>query len=278
MSTDSDRPLLPTIRIGPCEITRLVIGGNPFSGNSHFSSELDEAFLDHFTNRQIVETLLHCEAHGLNTMQSRADRHIMRALREYRNAGGTMQWIGQTASELRDIHANIRQAAAYGAIGAYHHGSRTDALWREGRIEEVRPYLDTMRECGLLAGVGTHLPEVVAHCDEHEWNPDFYLTCLYPLGSGRGDGAIAGGKAVAESFDDSERDAMLQAIRATKTPCFAFKILAAGRKCSSEQDVRAAFSYALQGIKPTDALIVGMCQQHTDQVAQNARIVRELCA
>ena len=32
MQTDSDRPLLPTIRIGSQEITRLVIGGNPFTG------------------------------------------------------------------------------------------------------------------------------------------------------------------------------------------------------------------------------------------------------
>ncbi len=68
----------------------------------------------------------------MTAMQSRGDRHIMRALREYRAAGGTMQWIAQTASELADLAANVRAIAAAGAIGAYHHGSRTDRLWARG--------------------------------------------------------------------------------------------------------------------------------------------------
>ena len=40
--------------------------------------------------------------------------------------------------------------------------------------------------------------------------------------------------------------------------------------------VRSAFATALGNIKPTDALIVGMYQQFSDQVGENATLVREL--
>ena len=269
--------MLPTIRIGDREITRLVIGGNPFSGGSHLSAEMDRAFIDYHTNANIVQTLLECERQGLNTMQSRGDRHIMRALHEYRNAGGTMQWIAQTASELRDLHGNVRQIAAAGAIGIYHHGSRTDALWHDGHIDQVKELLATMRQCGVLVGLGTHLPEVVEYAEEHDWDVDFYLTSLYALTRQRRESPLVSGQQQKQVFYDEDREAMCKVIRATPKPCFAFKILAASRKCATPESVREAFEYAFANIKPTDAVIVGMYQEHANQVAMNAGIVREIC-
>ena len=81
---------LPTVRFAGRDVTRLIIGGNPFSGNSHFSSEMDNEMLDYFTNERIKATLFECERQGLTAMQSRADRHIFRMLREYRNEGGRL--------------------------------------------------------------------------------------------------------------------------------------------------------------------------------------------
>src|ERR1051326_1058343 len=84
---------LPTVRLGGVDVSRLIIGGNPFSGNSHMSSERDRDMLDYFTTERIKATLFECERQGLTTMQSRGDRHILRMLREYRNEGGTLHWI-----------------------------------------------------------------------------------------------------------------------------------------------------------------------------------------
>jgi len=53
---------------------------------------------------------------------------------------------------------------------------------------------------------------------------------------------------------------------------------AAGRRVGSPAEVRACFATALEKVKPSDALIVGMYQQLGDQVGQNAAVVRELCA
>jgi hypothetical protein len=268
--------MLPTTRLGGYDVSRLIIGGNPFSGGSHVSAEMDRAFVGYYTNERIVAALLECESQGLNTMQSRGDRHILRALHEYRAAGGSMQWIAQTASELADLHGNIRQVADAGAIAVYHHGSRTDALWHEGRIDEVLPLLDTMRESGVLAGLGTHLPEVVEYAEEREWAVDFYLTCFYALSRRRHESPVVSGHQEAEVYDDADRETMCRVIRATPRPCFAFKILAASRKCSSPDEVREAFRYAFDNIKPTDAVIVGMYQGEENQVAMNAAIVAEL--
>jgi hypothetical protein len=62
-----------------------------------------------------------------------------------------------------------------------------------------------------------------------------------------------------------------------KKPCLVYKVLAAGRRVGSAAEVRECFKTALANVKPTDALIVGMYQQHGDQVGENAATVRELC-
>ncbi|MFQ6096313.1 MAG: hypothetical protein ACE5O2_01205 [Armatimonadota bacterium] len=273
--------MLPTVPLLNHQITRLIIGGNPFSGGSHFSPELDRAFVDYYTTDNIKRALFEAERCGIKTMQSRGDRHIMRVLHEYRREGGSLQWIAQTASELRDLPANVRQIARAGAIGIYHHGSRTDNLWRDGKIDEVTGLLKVMRDEGVAVGLGTHLPEVIEYAEEHEWDVDFYMACFYSLGQRRRprDSKIVSGRFQRqEEFNDDDREAMTKVIRQTPKTCLAFKILASNRKCGSPEEVRAAFEYAFANIKPHDAVVVGMYQEHVNQVKMNARIVAELCA
>jgi hypothetical protein len=204
-------------------------------------------------------------------MLLRGDRHIRRAVNEYRNAGGTMQWIAQTASELADQHGHVRTLAGENTIAIYHHGSRTDRFWHEGRIDDVKELLSTMRECGVQVGLCSHLPRVIEYCEENEWDVDFYMASLYTTTWGQPD--VPG-----EVYDDADREAMCATIRAVDRPCLAFKILAAGRNCGTPDDVREAFQYALGNIKPTDAVVVGMYQEHINQVKMNADIVREVLA
>ena len=70
---------------------------------------------------------------------------------------------------------------------------------------------------------------------------------------------------------------MSATIRATSKPCLAFKFLGASRNCSSAENLRKAFRFALTNIKPTDALVAGMFPKYSDQVAENAALVREIC-
>jgi hypothetical protein len=66
-------------------------------------------------------------------------------------------------------------------------------------------------------------------------------------------------------------------VKAVKKPYLVYKVLAAGRRVNSPAEVRECFKTALANVKPTDALIVGMYQQHGDQVGENTATVRELC-
>jgi hypothetical protein len=69
---------------------------------------------------------------------------------------------------------------------------------------------------------------------------------------------------------------MCQAVRRVRKPCLVYKLLAAGRRCGSAAEVRQAFEFAYRSIKPVDAAIVGMYPRYSDQVTENARLVREI--
>jgi len=68
---------------------------------------------------------------------------------------------------------------------------------------------------------------------------------------------------------------MYKVMRQTKRPCFAFKILAAGR-ITSDLDVEQAFRTAFQSIKPIDGVYVGMCPRVKDEVKVNTALVTRI--
>lgn len=269
--------MLPTIKLGNLEVTRLIIGGNPFSGNSHISPEKDEEMEEYFTVENIKRTLFRCEECGLNTMQMRGDKHIFRIVREYRQEGGKMHWIAQTASEMLSFEGNVRQIIKYGADAIYHHGTLTDALFKAGEYQELKDRLTILRDTGLPVGLGTHMPEVIEYSEEHGWDIDFYIASVHNLSKvDRVSSAVTGKANQGESFDEEDRELMFRTIRATPKPCFAIKILASGRKCNTSEEVKQAFVEAFTGIKPIDAVIVGMFPKTKDQVYENARLVEEI--
>jgi hypothetical protein len=71
---------------------------------------------------------------------------------------------------------------------------------------------------------------------------------------------------------------MFKVIEKARKPCLTFKVLAAGRKIESASQVRQSFETTFNKIKPKDAVIVGMYQQFSDQVGENAATIRELRA
>jgi hypothetical protein len=273
-------PDLPTVAFGPHQITRLIVGGNPLCGNAHSTKAAGDEMREYFTAEQVVETLHRCEQAGINTLQARGDFHRILHWRElFRREGGRLHFIAQTASEMHDVFENIRVLAATGAIGIYHHGTETDRLWQEGKIDAVRDYLQCMRDCGVQVGLGTHIPEVIDHAEGQGWDVDFYMACCYNLSREKHESQLVSGRPgdVDEQYLAADRERMCETIRATDKTCLAFKILAAGRNCASQDDVRAAFQYAFDHIKPQDAVVVGMFPKHIDQIAFNVEHTLAAC-
>ena len=268
--------LLPTFELCGKKITRLVCGGNPFSGYSHVNADLDWEMVQYYTMPSLQAILRRCGECGLNTFQSRGDRHQMRMYLEHRLAGGQLQWIAQTASEFADIAGNIREITRYEPIAIYHHGTHTDNQWHSGKIDTVADIVKQIKDQGLPAGIGTHIPEVIEYAEDKGWETDFYMGCFYNLARQYKAAPAADQDAYKrDKFPKEDPPRMAAVLRQVSKPCLGFKIMAASRNCGTDEQVREAFRFAFANLKPNDGVVVGMFQKHKDQVAENARFVRE---
>lgn len=270
---------MPAVTFGTHQVSRLIVGGNPVSGNSHISSKLDGEMRDYFTAGNIKKLLAECEREGIDTWQSRGDRHIIRMLNEYRLEGGKIQWIAQTASEYGDLRRNLQEIAAMAPIGIYHHGSQTDKYWYAGKIDQAYESLKAIRDTGSRVGLGTHIPEVVDYAESKGWDFDFYMTCVYnPTRKPEEAARIAGHEVKGEFFWDADREKMLERVKRTRKTCLIFKVYGAGRQCASAESRRAAIDLALQYAKPGDAVVIGMFPKYQEQVRENCRLVTQAIA
>lgn len=269
--------LLPTVPFFGSNITRLIVGGNPISGNSHIDNAASEEMCDYFTAENVKKLFFRCEECGINTMQLRGDKHIMRLIREYRAEGGSMKWIAQTASELRSFEGNINQIRNAGADAIYLHGTIVDSYYKENNLTEITERLKIMRDSGKPVGLASHMPEVIEQAQEKNWDIDFFMTCVYNISKVRRESSEITGKANSgEPFDYEDRALMYETIRKTPKPCLAFKIFGAGRTCTTREQAKASVKEAFDNIKPTDAVIIGMFPKYSDQAEENSRYVREV--
>ncbi len=253
---------IPTISISSHQVTRLIIGGNPYSGISHQSPEASKAMVDYYTTHQIMDDLVQAEKHGINTVLARADRHIMRVLNDYWNAGGTIQWIAQTpkSTEYSDLNEYLEIIGSYNPIAIYHHGGTTDEMYVEGRLDLLRDSLKRIRDLGCAVGIGTHDPQILKYCYTEGYDVDFYVCALYNHTRHR------------ELYLPDDRDVAVSTIQAVPLPIIAIKVLAAGRN-----EPYSAYQYALENIKPIDAMAVGMYTQfQPDQIQQNVKTVASI--
>ena len=215
---------LPTIDFFGHRVSRLIVGGNPITGHSHFSHDLDNEMVDYFTAENAKKLLFQCEQHGINAMQLRGDRHLLRLIHEYRDQGGKLMWIAQTVSELADIRAGVRSIAAYEPIAIYLHGTRADNYWKTGKLDQLKDDLAALRDSGLPAGLGSHTPEVIEESEDKGWDVDFYMAALYnpyKLTPGWRESFLASGKHEPEIYEHTDRDRMCNVIRQTRKPCLA---------------------------------------------------------
>src|SRR5205809_918894 len=90
---NTTEPLLPTIKLGPHTVTRLIIGGNPIYGYSHFNRLLGQHQVDWHTPERVVELLKRCVKAGINTWQNSYAERTLKDLERFRDAGGKLHWL-----------------------------------------------------------------------------------------------------------------------------------------------------------------------------------------
>jgi hypothetical protein len=269
---------LPKVKLGSYEVSRLIIGANPFYGFSHFNNLFSRHMSEWSTPENIVRTLAICERNGINTWQFSHSGRGLTDIEHHRAAGGKMNWLLLSSRKLEEDLSLIPQIAKQKPIGIVHHGGATDRRWRNGEQARIKEFLKAVRDSGVMVGLSTHTPEIVETVEEQNWDVDFFMTCIYRVT--RTDAELEkllGQKPLGEIFLPNDPPRMFQAIRQSRKTCLAYKILAAGRVTDSPKQIDQAFQTAFDNIKPRDCVIVGMLPRYTDQVRENADRVRRIC-
>ena len=260
---------MPTITLGSHRISRLICGSNPLLGYSYLGRHTDQQMREYFTPERTVEFLLKCEQAGITTHQASSRHDYINLLRER----GSKLKIFCLDSEQEKIKETIRIMQPFAMV---HHGGVTDRLFAEGNSRVVHDYVKAVRDSDLLAGVSAHNPDVIKQIADEGWEVDFFMTCFYFLTRNHDKEDHMSIIPVGNyNFFMDDPLAMTKVIRQVKQPCLAFKILGAGRLCSGEDKVRAAFQFAFENIKPTDGVIVGMFPWFFDEIGANVKYVQE---
>jgi len=265
MNTPTD---MPTISLGGLEVTRFIIGGNPFSGNSHQSPARSQEMAAWYTDERVVETLFQAQSLGLSACLSRGDEHIARVLRRYWDKGGTMRWIAQTAPEMETAAIAAQFCLDHGASACYLHGGVADNCIANERYDEIYPFVDTVHAAGIPVGIAGHLPTVFIWAEEN-LSLDFYMVSHYNPTS-RTHSAQHDPRA-AERYRATDREERVATIQRLSLPVIHYKILAAGRNDPTE-----AFAYTTRHMRSSDAVCVGIfTKDNPNMLAEDIALLLE---
>jgi hypothetical protein len=257
---------MPKVKFGKYELSRFMIGSNPFNGGSHFNAILNRVMGEWYTPSKVFEVMQRCEKYGINVYNYIHIGRVPADWERFVGEGGRMHLVAQGIDA--DPTPLVKEAKP---MGVWVQGERTDNAYRAGRMETIRDYCKKLRDLGVeMVGVGSHIPEVLALVEEQGWDIDFYAGCVYnrrrtpeelrKLMSGE----LPEQPGEVYLQDDPPR--MYKVFRQTKKPCVAFKIMGAGRVRNAE----AAFKVAFQSIKPIDFVCVGLFPRIKDEVKENA--------
>jgi len=264
---------LPAGKIGNVKISRLICGGNQFSGWSHSRdlTYLRELFRAYNTNEKIIETLELCEEKGINTIISSSSENLIKYWKE---RGGHIQWIAQVHPKSNDLTSDIKRTIGNGAVGAYIQGGIGDKWVKNGRLDLLGKALEIIKENGVIAGIGGHSVEVPIACERAGIEPDFYMKTLH---SGNYWSATPKQDRIEFNVDSGSPydhdniwsitpEKTIEFMKKVNKPWIAFKVLAAGAI-----HPREGFKYAFEN--GADFICVGMFDF---QIRENAIIAKDI--
>ncbi len=224
---------LPAGKIGDVKISRIICGGNLIGGFAHSRDLIYvSSLLEHyFTDEKIIETLGICEENGINTIITGSGSAAL--LKKYWDErGGQIQWIAQCTAKTDDLTGDVKKAVDGGAVGAFLIGNIADEWSRAGKTDLIGKVIDSVRQNGIIAGVGGHNLGTPMACEKAGLEPDFYMKTLHSPNywSGRKPDQT---KDVIDNyaFDnywDKEPGKTIEFMKTVKRPWIAYKVLAAG--------------------------------------------------
>lgn len=272
---------VPTGKIGPHEISRLVAGGNLIGGWAHSRDLIyvPSLFRAYNTERKIFETLMLLEKTGVNSINIGFPTNELMA-KYKRLTGSKIKVISQVAPDMdkNDYYVNINKAIDYGVDIVQVQGNWCDWLVRDNRIDVIEKMLGKIRSQGYTAGLASHTVDALIACEEQGIIPDYYMKTMHhdkywsahPM-ENRVPFEVDG-----TNYLDHNKfhnnifclfpDRTVEFVQRAKVPVMGFKVLAAG--AIEPQD---GFEWAFRN--GADFICVGMFDF---QVVQNANIANDV--
>lgn len=264
---------MPVGKIGNVTISRLIIGGNQFSGWSHSRDlkYLRDLFKAYATEKKILETLRVAEENGINTIITSSSTYLSKHWKDW---GGKMQWIAQVHPKTDDVTSDIKRAIDGGAIGAYVQGGVGDSFVKGGRVDLLGKAVEFIKSNRVLAGIGGHSLQVPMAVEKAGIQPDFYMKTLHhdqywsatPREQRVEFNVDSNGPQDHDNIWSITPEKDIEFMRTVTRPWIAFKVLAAGAI-----HPREGFKFAFDN--GADFICVGMFDF---QVRENVIIARDV--
>lgn len=218
---------VPKMKFFHAEISRVVLGVNPFYGYSHYNNNFGNAMKEWYTPDRVVAVMHQCCRYGINAFNYVSLGRQQEDWARFVSEGGQMHLIPQVTANA-DAEVLVKTLKP---LGLQRQGEVVDSAWQAGDMKSVKEWCKKVRDLGVLVGVGTHIPEVIAKIEEENWDVDFYSGCVYNRRRTPEEWKKVLNGEIMEMTSDiymqSDPPRMYRVMRQTKKPCFAFKILAA---------------------------------------------------
>jgi hypothetical protein len=232
---------LPKIRLGSLEVSRLILGSNPFFGYAHHG-ELGRKMIEYYKDDQrIMDVLAQAAELGITTVTAPPMPRWIKVFNKYLDGGGKLRiWIAQPHGEPEQMTKEITTAVRGGAKAAFIQGCRVEQQFRAGKMEVLRGWVEHIKSYDIPAGMAAHQADIHPLAEKANFPTDFYYQCFY-----RGD---------IERYVPEDRDLAVATIRQiTHKPVVAYKILAASRLPAKE-----GFQFAFRHLAAKDGACVGI--------------------
>jgi hypothetical protein len=242
---------MPAIQLGKLEVSRLILGSNPFFGFAHGNPQASaEEMRAYYTPKRVMAVLDRAAEHGITSVWTPCYDYWIRLWNEYQEKGGKLKiWIAQP--DQLPMEKDIRTAATNGSKAVCIQGCQVDEQFEQGNFEVVRGWLELIKSFGLPAGMATHGATTHLLAEEKGLPTDFYHQTLY-----RPDNYVR------EGLEES-----LLTIEKLDKPVVAYKVLGAGRVLPKD-----TLPYVLKRLKRKDGICIGVFPKKADQIAENAAL------
>ena len=185
--------MFPRTKIESLSVSRMIIGTNWFMGFSHTSAAKDKYIKTTMTPDRIADVMEVFVKAGIDTMLGLIQFPGLKdGVTETENRTGkkitvistpTLN-IGDRPEDFDEARRAIEKEAEFGTAICMPHTGTTDKLvdMRAHKIRNMDRYCRFIRECGMVPGLSTHMPEAIIYADESELDVATYISIYNAAG------------------------------------------------------------------------------------------------